>query len=431
MAPGLLADMRQLYTAAGYAPLWTTAAGWQPLAVEGLRLLARAPEFGLLPADYGCSSLSQLTDSLAMPAPPVRQLARRLRADLALSRGLLLFSRHLRHGRVESRPLPAFSAAGRFDAAAGLEQAHRRERLDVLLAQQPTNRSYVRLLWAWQKMLRADTAAARRWAPLVAINLERLRWEPAADSVYAVVNVPDYSLQIVRGPRVVRRFRVIVGEALTPTPEVYSAIRFFETSPEWRVPRSIATGEILPQLRRNPAYLARNNFLLYDAKGSLVNPKGVNWKSVTVESFPYSIRQVACCDNALGNIVFRFPNPHDIFLHDTPTRALFNKSGRALSHGCIRLEKPLQLAVFLLRRDLADQPKRAQRNVERMWDSVYGGYRQYFPLRYPMPIFIRYLTCEADGPELRRLPDVYGRDEALRAAFFGRALVAQEVSVGH
>ncbi|GAA4386535.1 hypothetical protein GCM10023186_31300 [Hymenobacter koreensis] len=263
--------------------------------------------------------------------------------------------------------------------------------------------------------MRTDTVRARRLKPLVAVNLERLRWEPQADSVYLVVNIPAYVLQIVRGPRIVRTHRVVVGGKATPTPEFYSRLTYFQTSPEWRVPRSIAVNEILPRLRRNSGYLASNNYNLYDHQGKLVKAQAVNWTAITPENFPYQIRQTACCDNALGNVVFRFPNPHDIYLHDTPAREFFERPNRALSHGCIRLQNPLQLGSFLLRRD-ANQD--ATPRIKRMWDSVYSGETVIFSLRRPLPIVIRYLTCEADGPTLRTHADVYGRDAALLKAFY-------------
>jgi murein L,D-transpeptidase YcbB/YkuD len=408
-------EIRRFYAAVDYAPVWTTPAGALPVARDGQHLLTRAVDYGLLPGDFQATELGPQLDSLGLPAA-----GRRAAAEAQLTGALLQFASQLRRGRLDPATLQPRSCApdSAFDAVVWLHKARRSPRFAAaLLAAQPQSRSYVRLVWAWQRLLRTDTAAARQLQWPVAANLERLRREPAADSVYLAVNIPAYSLQVVRGAAVVRRLRVIVGGAATPTPELCSRIRFFQTSPQWKVPRSIATNEMLPRLRRNPGYLADNNFQLYDRHGQVLNPRRIDWRSVTAEAFPYTIRQAATGDNALGNVVFRFPNPHDIFLHDTPTRKLFNQPSRALSHGCIRVEKPLQLAVLLLRRDWADQPERAQRNVERMWRSVYSGYGAYFPLRYPLPIYVRYLTCHADdGPALRCLPDVYGRDAALIAA---------------
>lgn len=415
------AQVLRFYEQVQYAPVWTTAGGVRPAATAAVKLLRHAPEYGLLPADFGTESTAQAVDSLALGAvePPQRLLAR-TRAELLLTASLLRFTSQLRRGRVQAGSLQPTSCApdSAFDPVFWLLSA--RSCADFsrqLLAAQPRGRSYVRLLGAWQRLLRADSAAARRQQWLVAANLQRLRWEPAYDSIYCAVNIPAYSLEVVRGSKVLRTHRVVVGGSATPTPELCSRIRFFETSPQWKVPRSIATREMLPQLRRNPGYLAANNYQLLDRGGQPVNPRRVDWKSVTAESFPYTIRQAATNDNALGNVVFRFPNPYDIFLHDTPARRVFSQPRRALSHGCIRVQNPLQLAVFLLRHDRPGQPQRAQRNVEQMWASVYGGYSRYFGLRVPMPIRVHYLTCHADdGPNLKLLPDIYHRDAELMAA---------------
>ncbi|RTQ46074.1 hypothetical protein EJV47_23265 [Hymenobacter gummosus] len=419
----LPAQVRRFYEAVNYAPVWTDAAGGRSAARAGHRLLQNAAAYGLPPTELA-AGLGSLLDSLATGAPAAR-LRTRVEVETRLTGALLRFTSQLRRGQLNPATLQPASCApdSVFDPVFWLLSVRScPDFTRQLLAAQPRSRSYVRLLGAWQRLQRTDSAAARRLAWPVAANLERLRWEPAADSFALVVNVPAYTLQAVRGARVVRTFRVVVGGPSTPTPELYSRLRFFETSPQWKVPRSIATREMLPRLRRNPGYLADNNYQLYDRAGKVVNPQRVDWKSVTAETFPYTIRQAATSDNALGNVVFRFPNPHDIFLHDTPSRKLFAQPRRALSHGCIRVENPLQLAVFLLRRDYADQPRLAQRNVQRMWDSVYGGYSKYFPLRYPASIIVRYLTCHADdGPTLRQLPDVYGRDAELIAALQGPA----------
>ncbi|UYZ60277.1 L,D-transpeptidase scaffold domain-containing protein [Hymenobacter latericus] len=411
MPAALHGEVLRFYTGVGFAPSWTSEKGLLPAAADGVKLLHRAAEFGLNPADYKVQDLAANLDSLAVAGSPEARLQRRVAAELHLTSALLKLASHLRRGRLQPATLqPATCEPDSvFDGADWLLRARRSAQLgQQLLRLQPTTRSYVRLQWAWQKLVRTDTAAARKLSGPVAVNLERLRWEPRGDSAYLLVNIPAYTLQIVRGPAVVRSFRVIVGGVPTPTPEVYSHVRFFQTSPEWKVPRSIALNEILPRLRRNPAFLAANNYVLYNQQGQQISPHKVNWKQITPETFRYSIRQAACCDNALGNVVFRFPNAHDIFVHDTPARKLFSAPRRALSHGCIRLEKPFQLAAFLLRRDYGEQ---APRHIERMWDSVYGGYSKYFPLRNPMPIYIRYLTCHADnGPTLQTLPDVYQRD---------------------
>lgn len=402
-----------------YSPVWTRAEGPVPEAWEGLRLLQSASQYGLKPTDYQVARLRELLDSLAQTLGHVVPL--RVRTEQHLTAAMLGFARHLHDGRITSldlRPAKPVDAPA-FDAVTHLLQAVRSGQFAAkLLSAQPDSRSYVRLRWAWQRLLRTDSVAAQRMALTVALNLERLRWEPPTDSLYVVVNIPAFSLQVVRGAQVVATHRVIVGKASMPTPEVFSAITYFQAAPEWRVPQSIATDEMLPGLQRNPGYLDRHGYQLFSATGQRANPYRVSWKQIRPETFTYQIRQLPSARNALGHVVFRFTSPYAIYLHDTPTKAAFRAPNRALSHGCIRVEQPLVLARFLLQRD---DTSRATRRTQELAASVNQGRTKGFSLQAPVPLLVRYLTCEADGSQLRQLPDVYNRDQALVQAWQAQA----------
>ncbi|UOQ69819.1 L,D-transpeptidase family protein [Hymenobacter volaticus] len=398
-----------------YAPVWTRTEGPTPEAWEGLRLLQCASQFGLEPNDYQVTRLQGLLDSLAQALGHVVSL--RVRTEQHFTAALLGFARHLRDGRITNldlRPVKLTDALA-LDAVGHLLQAVRSGQFATqLLSAQPTSRSYIRLRWAWQRLLRTDSAAAQRMALQVALNLERLRWEPPTDSLYLVVNIPAFSLQVIRGAHVVATHRVIVGKVSMPTPELFSAITYFQAAPEWRVPQSIAINEMLPGLQRNPGYLDQHGYQLFSATGQRVNAYRVKWKQVQPETFTYKIRQSPSARNALGHIVFRFTSPHAIYLHDTPAKAVFRASNRALSHGCIRVENPLLLARFLLQRD---DTSRAAGRMQELEASINRGRTKVFSLQAPVPLFVRYLTCEADGSQLRQLPDVYNRDQALAQAW--------------
>jgi murein L,D-transpeptidase YcbB/YkuD len=334
---------------------------------------------------------------------------------------MLRFISHLHSGQLQPYSLqPATLSNSSFDPATTLRTALRSKQnfTSEILAVQPSSRSYVRLLWAWQRLLRTDSLAAQRAANQVAVNLERLRWEPTTDSLYLVANIPSQTLQVVRGAQVVTTHRIVVGRPETPTPELASRIFYFQTAPEWRVPTSIATREMLPRLRRNASYLAENNLRLYDAAGKVVDARKVNWQQVTPATFSYQIRQAAGGESALGNVVFRFANEHDVYLHDTNARKLFNQPQRLLSHGCIRLQRPTDLATFLLKRDGGAD---VQKRIDGMWDSIESSDTKVFSLRYSVGMIVRYQTVEADGTQLRFLPDVYGRDQAMIEALMHRA----------
>jgi murein L,D-transpeptidase YcbB/YkuD len=173
---------------------------------------------------------------------------------------------------------------------------------------------------------------------------------------------------------------------------------------------------MLPRLKKDVGYLARHNYALYDSQGHLVNPAGISWATVTARNFAYTIRQSAGCDNSLGSIVFRFANPYSIYVHDTPLRQYFARPVRALSHGCVRLENPMQLAAYLLRRE--GSAVRLPSNDECSRQPRPHDVR----LRQPIALYIRYATCTAENGLLRFLPDIYGRDMVIRRRLFGPAL---------
>ena len=426
------AEVRAFYGPAS-APAWTLpadSADGGANATAALALLGRAAAYGLRPADYGHAHLLALRDSLAQPASgafPARRARQQVRLEVYLSDAVLTFRRDLDRGRLR-----AYTPSAREKAALAAPPAALRAALAshtvpaAMLAGQPTNREYRQLqeaLVCWLALPFAPDSARQHQEryELAALNLERWRWETVAQVAdYALINIPAYGLSVVAHDSVLCRYRVVVGRPATPTPTLSSAIRYFTLAPDWHVPHSIAVREMLPRLQKDPGYLARNSYALYDERGELLNAARINWAHVTAAHFPYSIRQSTCCDNALGNIVFRFPNPYSVYLHDTPQRQLFAQPMRARSHGCIRLEHPLALAAYLLRRE--------GRPVDLPSDDECA--RQPRPrdvrLTRPLALYVRYATCTAENGRLRFFVDSYQRDEAVRRALFSPpALVRQ------
>ncbi len=416
------AEVRTFYGAAP-APAWVVADSLGPDALDALALLAQAPAHGLRPTDYGSARLGSLHDSLAQTSPPARRAHQLARFDVYLSDAVLRFMRDLGRGRLRRYTV---SARERAAGPAGQPAARLHAGLAshavpaALLAGQPANREYRQLqqaLAGWLTLLPAPDSATQHQARYeqASVNLERWRWEalPAADSNYVLVNLPACELLVVARDSVLRRYRVVVGKPATPTPTLSSRIDHFTLAPDWHVPRSIAVKEMLPRLQRDPGYLARNNYALYDGRGRLLDPSGINWALVSARNFAYTVRQSAGCDNALGNIVFRFANPYSVYVHDTPLRQVFAQPYRALSHGCIRLEQPMQLAAYLLRR--GGQPVQLPTEAE----CARQPRPRNVPLRRPIALFVRYATCTAEGGHLRFLPDIYHRDEVIRRGLFG------------
>ncbi len=241
----------------------------------------------------------------------------------------------------------------------------------------------------------------------IAVNLERWRWMPRRlGDDYVFVNVPDATLTLMQRGTAVTHMRVVVGDEEHPTPSFAARIGAITLNPPWRVPPSIAKRELLPKLKRNPNYLAANNFVIVgrpdDPTGSLVN-----WQSIPDGRFPFSLQQQPGARNALGTVKFEMPNPFDIYLHDTPSRQAFGRLDRALSHGCIRVQNPVALAAALLD-DTASWSESALKQ------EVAEGESRRLPLARSVPVYLAYFTAFVDQEgrtQFRR--DLYGRDSDL------------------
>jgi L,D-transpeptidase YcbB len=225
---------------------------------------------------------------------------------------------------------------------------------------------------------------ARREAAILA-NMEMWRWEPREMGERRVeINVPDFTLRLMDGDNELHRARVIVGKPDTPTPIFSNEIKYLLVNPIWRVPDSIVRKEMLPKLTGDPDYLTRRGFKVSQVGDRLV-----------VEQPPGEA-------NALGHLLFMFPNEHAVYLHDTPSRGLFASTQRAFSHGCIRVEQPLRLA------EMAMGGAARGWSAERI-ESMIGSKERTVFLPQPLPIHIQYFTefVDASGA-LQDREDVYG-----------------------
>jgi len=185
----------------------------------------------------------------------------------------------------------------------------------------------------------------------IAKNLAQRRSEATGFGEQAlVVNIAAQELVLIDGGNEILRSRTIVGRAGWETPLLSSEIRSIEVNPTWTVPRKIALQEILPRARKDgPEYLGNRGYRVFDAKMRPLDAAEIKWESIGDSYMPYTLRQDAGAGNALGRVKFLFPNDQDIYLHDTPGRTLFSRASRALSHGCVRVEKADELAILLLR----------------------------------------------------------------------------------
>ena len=451
-----LPSVNGFYTARGYQPVWTGPAGLSPSGESVMRALARADQDGLNPEDYAPKALADLSaqrtpESTANLEVLLSLVIVRFARDVGW--GLTVPSEVDRDNSYDVRPFDADAVLRDESAAADpgemlrqyappsfvyglvkraladlrarraqggwthatdgptLRKGDRGPRVAELrailvergdLAQGPKvdvfDDALVEGLKRFQDRHGLDVdgiygkkVLAELNVPLstrieqVRLGLERLRWLPRTSTGRRIaVNIADFKTYVFDDDRVTFETRAVVGKLYHETPMFTGRMTYIVINPYWNVPVSIMRSELLPKAKADPAYLARNHFE-YDGT---------------------SMRQLPGPWNSLGSFKFMFPNPHNVYLHDTPAQALFNEADRAFSHGCVRLERPAELAELLL----ADQGWTAQR----IRATVQTGVETVVNLEKPIPVYISYITAflgEDDLMHFRR--DVYGRDKKL------------------
>ncbi len=251
----------------------------------------------------------------------------------------------------------------------------------------------------------------------VRANLERMRWVlPGLTGDFVLVNLPAFKAYLIRGNQKVWETKTQIGKEARQTPSFRSSLKFVIFNPTWTVPKTILAEDVLPQMRRGQNALRKKHLRVLDARGNEVNAASIHWAKVDADHFPYTLRQDAGADNALGRLKFMFPNPYDVYLHDTPHRDLFAADRRTFSSGCIRIEDPRGFAEQLLGDQGYDQARIAQ--------TIAAGETKQVNLSTPMPVLIVYWTVSIGATgEVHYAPDVYGLDAPLLQALDGPAAV--------
>lgn len=244
-------------------------------------------------------------------------------------------------------------------------------------------------------VLQAIRTPIQKYANTIAINLERLRWMPAMmDSNYIVVNIPAFQLIVFDSSKIQFKMPVIVGSASKNTIIFSDRMRYIVFSPYWNVPPSIVRAEILPGIRNNSNYLASKNM------------------EITTHGDLPTIRQLPGTSNSLGLVKFLFPNPYNIYLHDTPGKHLFAKQNRSLSHGCVRLGDARKMAGYLLRND-------ASWTTIKIDSAMHQQKEKWVTLKKTMPVFIAYFTSWVDSNGVLQFrKDIYNLDTQLEQLLF-------------
>ena len=245
----------------------------------------------------------------------------------------------------------------------------------------------------------------------ILVNLERLRWVPVKlENDYLLVNIPEYKLHVIENNKLLWETNVVVGKVAKRTSIFRGNISRIILNPYWNIPNSIINEEILPKIKRNSNYLESNNMEVV-AGDKVIDAQTINWSKYT-KNIPYIIRQKPGLDNALGEMKFLFPNNFNIYLHDTPAKELFNQSRRDFSHGCIRVENPKKLALYLLRNTNIWNAEKINQVLETTTETGIA-------IKPNLPVYIVYFTAWVDSKgNLNFRNDIYNLDKKLGKDLF-------------
>ena len=246
----------------------------------------------------------------------------------------------------------------------------------------------------------------------IVANMERWRWLPRdLGDFHVMVNIPTYSLEVVKNGKTIHETRVVVGKKAHKTPVFSDEMEYVVVNPYWNVPRSIASKELLPKIKANPAafFSSKNYQVLASIKGrtQVIDPSKLDWDRV--EADMVRLRQTPGTRNALGNIKFMFPNQHAVYLHDTPSRSLFNRDYRAFSHGCVRVNKPFEFADVILSQTSHWDASRIK--------AMLGSKERRVNLTKKIPVHLVYFTTwMSHEGTLQLRSDIYGHNKKVKDA---------------
>jgi L,D-transpeptidase YcbB len=424
------AALAAYYAADGAKPLWIAHSNLTPRAHALNTELARADDWGLQASAFDVAKLAPLDTSDEALAD----------AEIRMSLAALKYARFAKGGRVDpsqlSRSLdqkpkllaPATVLSGL--AAAEAPDGYLRS----LHPQHPQFEGLRQALLVARKTPTPVEAAApakgktpvatRTTAQQLTLNMERWRWMPEdMGTLHIWNNLPEQQTRVIKAGNIIHQEAIIIGRTVSPTPVFSADMQFVIFHPSWGVPDGIKTNEIGPALRRQtasasfldspsePAVLKRHN-LKVSLNGRPVDATQINWREADIRQYQFT--QPPSGTNVLGVVKFRFPNKHDVYMHDTPERSLFQKSERMFSHGCMRVQNPQRLAEVILGEDRGTTPAQVK-----SW--IAHASTNDIKLNKPLPVHVTYFTAVVqDDGSIKTFPDYYGHDSRIASALDGK-----------
>ena len=395
--------------------------------------LSRSREHGYDPTKLGLQRLQALKTSLdSNKFKKIEELYPVL-ADLEITTAEALLKYHslVNYGSLNpGKLLNRYFMPVRRPDSVRIMQVLQTQDISVILQQiQPKSADYKAFQRELKKFNTSDTTNKRLQTILV--NMERLRWKsPQKGTEYVEVNIPDFVLTWFKDGDTLSRMKVVVGKVEHATPIMYSKLNSIQVNPIWNIPVSIAKNEIYQQAARDPYYLSNNNMNVY-RKGQLIaNPDTIQWSRYSKTNLPFQFKQGSGGGNALGKFKFMFKNGSSIYLHDTNSKSGFSRGFRALSHGCVRVERPLEFAEHLVKDKYQFDKLRMEVSLPPLDTTRMDVYRKkmakktdtatkytlkptWFSAKPQVPLYINYTTAWWEKGTMQVRPDVYGLDQVL------------------
>ncbi|MES2265106.1 MAG: L,D-transpeptidase family protein [Bacteroidota bacterium] len=410
---------KRFYQQQRYAPQWLTSAA-QDKTWKSMLLLDCVLQFGLSYNDYRYNEHLPSTLHDVFEKPGGVSLAQQARFEIMLTDDMITFVNQLHFGVLNPSFTPGIidSSETGFRAEDVLQGALKQQKvLSFLSAVQPKCNEYVRLQeYLASSLLYMEDCYELPEGDLqnVAMNMERLRWAGIDEERYLMVNIPSFNLTYYKAGTV-NEFKVVVGSPSTPTPQLYSAIKFLTTTPDRKIPAREFLTQVLAKAVKDISYLQHNQLSIYDKGGSLVKADQNTLRSIIRQPAGYYARQSVGCDNASGSVEFNFSNVYELSMHGTPDTTVFERESRALSKGGISVQHADSLAVLLLFDDGAPQ------KVNELRDAIISNRKKIFRLTKSLPLKVVYVTSDVVSGRLVRYNDIYDLDKSLQSVMFPAA----------
>jgi len=428
-SPSLNKELIEFYHNRKCLPAWSNESGVDPQAVSLLYVLNHSNEEGLNNDDpvYHRKNILTLMESISLESYKKSNPIALAQLDILLTDGYMTLGKHLYYGVLPREAfIKEWSIPKKKPINIGdhLHDALENKNIQTSLEElSPSSHGYQTLKKLLLEYLKIPNKSGSNETNLslnsdieekitiIRLNMERWRWVPDVhERSYILVNIPDFSLSVIKEEKTALKIKAIVGKKKRETPIFNATLKYIVVNPYWNVPITILREDIFPKVRKNISYLKKEKIRLFKQGNDKkeINPYTINWKDADANSFPYRLRQDTGAKNVLGRLKFVFPNSRDIYIHDTPSKYLFDKDVRTFSSGCVRIKEPIKFANYLLKNDNNGW---GDKNISTLINK--GSHKSIF-LATPIKVQIQYWTVWVDDEGVANFrDDVYGYDKNL------------------